>query len=118
MIVRLCQFHIIQAITRWGKAKPSKKKNQQKSLSAQYHNLNEEALQEMLVLFWQTQRCCTHQEWPQFKKAFTDGVNAISAKHGCNAPVINAYFEDNWWSEEWLGMRSYIMQSILYSYGI
>jgi hypothetical protein len=69
--------------------------------------LNDEALQELLVLFRQTQRCRTHAEWPKFNLTFNKTIDAISAKYGCNAGVIKAYFDDNWWSEAWLGMSKY-----------
>jgi hypothetical protein len=48
IIIRLCQFHIIQALSRWGKSKPSNKKGKEKNL---HHKLNDEALQELLVIF-------------------------------------------------------------------
>jgi hypothetical protein len=100
IIIRLCQFHIIQALSRWGKSKPPNKKGKKNP----HHKLNDEALQELLVIFRQTQRCRTYREWPKFKATFNNVIDAISAKYDCNANAIKTYFDANWWSEEWLGM--------------
>jgi hypothetical protein len=100
--IRLCQFHIIQALIRWGKSKP--KKAPKSGKAPPHHKLDEDALQKLLVLFRQAQRCRSLSTWKsQFLKSFNEGVDDLAAKHKCNATVIKAYFNDNWWSS-WLGM--------------
>jgi hypothetical protein len=99
--IRLCQFHIIQALIRWGKSKPKKGKKGGKA--PPHHNLDEDALQELLVLFRQAQRCRSSSTWKShFLVAFNKGIDDIAKKHKCNANVIKAYFNDNWWNR-WLG---------------
>ena len=99
--IRLCQFHVIQALIRWAKSKPKKAKKGGKT--SPHHNLHEEALQELLVLFRQAQRCRDSRAWEShFLTTFNAGVDALSHKHKCNSNVIKAYFNDNWWGT-WLG---------------
>ena len=99
--IRLCQFHVIQALICWGKSKPKKAKKGGKA--SPHHNLDEPALQELLVLFRQAQRCRDSRAWEsQFLTTFNTGVDDLSNKHKCNPNVVKAYFNDNWWGI-WLG---------------
>jgi hypothetical protein len=108
--IRLCQFHIIQALIRWGKSKAKKAKKGGKAHP--HHGLNEDALQDLLALFRQAQRCRDSRTWKtQFLVSFNRGIDDISKEHKCNANAIKAYFLDNWWGT-WLGMSSLLFQAM------
>jgi len=100
MIIRLCQFHIIKAITQWAKSKQKAPKGKPKPA---HHELTEESLPKLLDLFRRAQRARSKESWKQtLSKTFIMGVKELQKEFGCNASVILEYFQKNWWSS-WLG---------------
>jgi hypothetical protein len=97
MTIRLCQFHIIKAITHWEKSKPKAAKGRKK---AAHHGLTDESWPN---LFRKAQRARSKESWKQtYSKSFSQGLHQLQREYGCNATVINEYFQDNWWNS-WLG---------------
>ena len=100
MTIRLCQFHIIKAITQWAKSKPKAAKGKKKPT---HHGLTDESVPKLLDLFRKAQRAQSKESWKQnYSKSFNKGVHELQREFGCNASVILEYFQENWWSS-WLG---------------
>ena len=99
MTIRLCQFHIIKAITQWAKSKPKAAKGKKKT---SHHGLTDESLPKLLDLFRKAQRARSKQSWKStHSKSFIKGVHELQREFGCKASVILEYFEKNWWNT-WL----------------
>ncbi|KAJ7474222.1 hypothetical protein FB451DRAFT_1558412 [Mycena latifolia] len=66
--IRLCQFHVIQAILRW---------DSEKGLQGIGFSLSDDLKFEICELFRVLQRCRTWEAWPETKQIFYDGLNAL-----------------------------------------
>jgi len=109
MIIRLCQFHIIKAITQWAKSKPKAVKGKKKTA---HHGLTDESWPKLLDLFRKAQRARSKEIWKEtHQKAFMKGVNDLQREYGCSATVIMEYFQENWWSN-WIG--EWVMQAMAF----
>jgi hypothetical protein len=109
VIIRVCQFHIIQAIRRWdydiGAGRSNKTARKTGKRPKYQKSLPEEALVEILALFRSTQRCRdteTHP-WSEAQTTFEDRLLSICENHGVRSSVtsLTLYFRDNWWCNEW-----------------
>ncbi|KAG7085788.1 hypothetical protein E1B28_003329 [Marasmius oreades] len=89
--IRLCQFHVIQALLRWevdnvtDSSKPKLSRIQKFKLCWAFREL---------------QRASDENEWLQMKKVFEARVASISPSQ---ASLIIQYFEVNWFSQYWRG---------------
>lgn len=110
-IIRVCQFHIIQAIRKFdydlGAGHASKNARKTGKRPRYQKSLPEEALVEILELFRSTQRCRdtpTHP-WSEAQATFEDRLLSICQNHGVESSVttLTSYFRDNWWCDEWRG---------------
>jgi hypothetical protein len=107
MIIRLCQFHIIKAITQWAKSKPKAAKGKTKASKGKakptHHGLTDESWPKLLDLFRKAQRARSKESWKEtYSRSFIKGVQELQREFGCNASVILEYFQQNWWNS-WLG---------------
>lgn len=95
MCVRLCQFHIIQALIRYAK----------EAITLKNINHKNALIDELLVIFRKAQRARSLADWnaayhPQFNsslKELFDKYNISSQLHR-----LQLYFDENWWGA-WLG---------------
>ena len=86
MTIRLCQFHIIKAITQWAKSKPKAAEGKKKP---SHHGLTDESLPKLLDLFRKAQRARSKQSWKStHSKSFIKGVHELQREFGCKASVI------------------------------
>ena len=93
MTIRLCQFHIIKAITQWAKSKPKAAKGKKKKKPT-HHGLTDESVPKLLDLFRKAQRAQSKESWKQnYSKSFNKGVHELQREFGCNASVILETFK-------------------------
>ena len=106
MLIRICQFHIIQAIRRWdhelttGNKKTKGKRRRRKTTS-----LPEKALVDILHAFRSTQRCRNIDDWPEAQAAFENRLFTVCVNYDVedlNATLVE-YFRENWWCDDWRG---------------
>ncbi|KAF7965873.1 hypothetical protein HWV62_41176 [Athelia sp. TMB] len=101
VLIRVCQFHIVQAIQRWvdERSKKGSKTNKTKP------RLSVSAMKDVLVAFRYLQRCrdTSKDPWNTALSIFEGELRRICTYHGFDnaLPVVRDYFRKNWWSEEW-----------------
>jgi hypothetical protein len=106
-IIRVCQFHIIQAIGRWaegdhkGRASKQERKSGKRGRKKKgFPTLSKDALTEVLEAFRYAQRCRNTPDdpWSESQKTFEESLYRICKEHGdFDAPKsITAYFKENW----------------------
>lgn len=120
-IVRVCQFHIIQAIRRWNRdslgasqdSKKSSKVSSKKRIENGLPSLPIDALVDVLVAFRICQRCRCAEDWPLTQDVFETSVDHICQEYSIprTAPVLKKYFQDNWWCHEWRGKYTVVFVS-------
>jgi hypothetical protein len=114
-IVRICQFHIIQAIMRWvldpdaeanGPTRSGNRKRKKWSKAGRM--LPRDAMPALLNLFRQLQRCRDTEAdpWRSALQAFEDDVRQLCEDHNIleKAQPVLEYFQKNWWTPVWRGM--------------
>ncbi|KAH8109727.1 hypothetical protein DFH11DRAFT_1810540 [Phellopilus nigrolimitatus] len=72
--IRLCQFHIIQAILRWTSSVPTTEQTRKGQLRTINRKLNDNASTDILNAFRRMQRCRTRDELPRFQQIFEDSL--------------------------------------------
>ncbi|KAK0548968.1 hypothetical protein OC844_006942 [Tilletia horrida] len=93
--VRICQFHIVQAILRWDTDNRSK--------NDRPPGISISDKQRLCRAFRRAQRCRLKKEWPSFLTAFESKVHGILSTYKAGtADSVLEYFRTNWWAEEWL----------------
>lgn len=116
VIVQICQFHIIQAITQWvldpdaakstGPAMSENRKHKKWSKAGRM--LPRDAIPDLLNLFRQLQRCHDTEldPWRSALQTFEDGVWQLCKDHNVpeKAQSVLEYFQKNWWTPIWCGM--------------
>jgi hypothetical protein len=113
-IIRVCQFHIIQAIGRWAEGDHKGRASEQDRRSGKrgrkkkgLPTLSKSALTEVLEAFRYAQRCRNTPDdpWPESQKTFEESLYRICQEHGDLDALksITAYFKENWWCNEWRG---------------
>lgn len=111
-IIRVCQFHIIQAIRRWVRdhflPQRQKKGKPTVKLKRASPSLPTAAMAQLLDAFRAAQRCRVEADWPRHRNIFEQNVRTIcaAAELASRAASIIQYFRDNWWCAEWRGMHS------------
>jgi hypothetical protein len=116
IIIRVCQFHIIEAIRRWdydlgaGRASANDRKTGKRTKKRKA-SLPKEALVEILELFRSTQRCrdTPSHPWSEAQDTFEGRLRSICQNHGVEsaARTLIIYFRENWWCDEWRGAHAY-----------
>ncbi len=107
-IIRVCQFHIIQAIIRWveerghgesGKLSKKTGKRPKKAGDGGKLSLPTKAMKEVLETFRWAQRCrnTTDDRWAQAQIVFESNLQRICQSHNYanSLNVITKYFRDN-----------------------
>lgn len=89
MIIRLCQFHVIQAIIRW---------DADRTDTASPPRLSVPIKRSMLVEFRELQRSNTDAEWNTKLEVFKVALTKLL---GDAFPSVWNYFEKNWFNEFW-----------------
>ena len=115
-IIRVCQFHIIQAIVRWveergrgesGKSLKKTGKRPKKAGDGGKLSLPTKAMKDVLEAFRWAQRCrnTADDRWAQAQTVFESNLQRICQSYNCaeSLNTITKYFRDNWWCEEWRG---------------
>ncbi|KAE8221223.1 hypothetical protein CF326_g8600 [Tilletia indica] len=94
--VRVCQFHIMQAICRWD--------TETKSGTYKPPAIARTLKPAICTAFREAQRCRRTSEWPTALKEFEERIKKILCKEpaGTVKQVLN-YFSVNWWSPPWHG---------------
>jgi hypothetical protein len=111
-LVRLCQFHIIQAIQRWvvdrGDGDKLSDPDNPDSGPAMKIRLSKRAKADLLQEFRLTQRCrdMPDDRWEDALEKFERAVDQLCSNHGISdvAPAIIEYFRRNWWCDTWRGV--------------
>ena len=125
-IIRVCQFHIIQAIVRWveergrgesGKSSKKTGKRPKKAGDGGKLSLPTKAMKDVLEAFRWAQRCrnTADDRWAHAQTVFESNLQWICQSYNCaeSLNTITKYFRDNWWSEEWRGKLITITRSLL-----
>lgn len=107
--VRVCQFHVMDAIQRWLNVSHSSlvehdgKKGKTKSKKT--FQVPKEAHADIARAFRFTQRCRQSDDWPTYVHAFDSAIKGICQQHGVpeQASTITSYFQDNFWCRDWRG---------------
>ena len=110
-LVRLCQFHIIQAIQRWmvdrGNGDKLSDPDNPDGGPAMKLRLSKKAKADLLQEFRLTQRCrdTPDDHWEDALEKFERAVYQLCSNHGVLdvAPAIIQYFRQNWWCDTWCG---------------
>lgn len=130
-MVRICQFHIIQAILRWlnsqlprragsGLEKPRRSRPSKRSedsdleeAEGERFSANKELIAAILDAFRELQRCRTAQDWPaahaRFEAAVLLAVSenpATNEKPGVGDKILD-YFASTWFNDTWRGTSSH-----------
>ncbi|EJD36355.1 hypothetical protein AURDEDRAFT_174552 [Auricularia subglabra TFB-10046 SS5] len=95
-IIRICQFHVIQAILRWhtdSGGNLEEGDNRRPRLS--HHEKRQ-----MLVAFRSLQRCRSADAWDQATQLFLATLRTI-AGDGAKFRAVKNYFESNWFTPFW-----------------
>ncbi|KAJ7128853.1 hypothetical protein C8R46DRAFT_1331939 [Mycena filopes] len=96
IIVRICQFHVMQAILRWERDHgPGGNHLPRPALSlVRKHQL--------LFAVRELQRCRLIDRWPAYTARFRQRLEALAEGSATTADHLWGYFEANWFTEEWL----------------
>ena len=112
--IRLCQFHIIQALLRWTTDDDNSPLKDRKG-----PRLKIKGKRILLDAFRHLQRARSsepnptkdqdEQAWSEAKEEFLQTLEDICDKYGSDGMYskIQQYFEVNWFCNEWRGMRSF-----------
>ncbi|KZP15732.1 hypothetical protein FIBSPDRAFT_958571 [Athelia psychrophila] len=92
--IRICQFHVVQAILRWEKDEPSGQGRPKLSLVQKHH---------LLYAVRDLQRCRDSHDWDDKLRVFYRRVGVLSNDDIDKAERIKAYFNVNWFKLEWRG---------------
>ncbi|TFK84227.1 hypothetical protein K466DRAFT_496987, partial [Polyporus arcularius HHB13444] len=95
-LVRLCQFHVVQAITRLERDSGDR---------GSPMRLGVELKAEIIYHFRRLQRCRTHEAWPEAERTFFRNTStSVSdlARYQAQYEFIYQYFKVNWFTEEWI----------------
>ncbi|KZP10623.1 hypothetical protein FIBSPDRAFT_757936, partial [Athelia psychrophila] len=90
--IRICQFHVVQAILRWEKDEPSGQGRPKLSLVQKHH---------LLYAVRNLQRCRDSHDWDDKLRVFYRRVGVLSNDDSDKAERIKAYFNVNWFKLEW-----------------
>ena len=114
VIVRICQFHIIQAIMRWvldpdaeatGPTRSENKKRKKWSKAGRM--LPRDAMPALLNFFRRLQRCRDTEldPWRPALQVFEDAVRQLCEDYDIpeKAQSVLEYFRNNWWTPVWRG---------------
>ncbi|KAG8730395.1 hypothetical protein FRC12_020288 [Ceratobasidium sp. 428] len=104
--IRICQFHVVQAILRWLKAShkaPSTKPAKKGSKATKSVLVPQDAHEDILKAFRRTQRARTHEQFLVAQQTFEASIGDICTNYGVpeQHDTICAYFQKNWWSTTW-----------------
>lgn len=113
-LIRVCQFHIVQAIRRWvdERAREGMKdrvyaNQKRKKKKSRAFSLPTKATAEVIVAFRYAQRCrdTADKPWAGYQLTFEGEIGRICTQWSKEeyADIIIDYFRDNWWSNEWRG---------------
>ncbi|THV01351.1 hypothetical protein K435DRAFT_853913 [Dendrothele bispora CBS 962.96] len=97
--IRLCQFHVVQAILRWetdqGLTQPGRPKSDRTASDSKV----------LATLdFWQLQRAHDRESWDQELGVFLTRMEHVIRDCHIRKIVLN-YFEVNWFTKFWLGKK-------------
>ncbi|KAF7357048.1 hypothetical protein MVEN_01041600 [Mycena venus] len=94
IVIRICQFHVIQAILRWDREHGDDMEPQKRpKLSVARKHLLIHAVREI-------QRCRNPARWDEHVARFRTRVERLT-ETSASAQMIMRYFEVNWFCEEW-----------------
>jgi hypothetical protein len=98
--IRLCQFHVIQAIIRWDRDVYIN------ADSREYSNprLSTSLKRRVLWAFRELQRCRQEEDWEVYRQTFEARLKRYLENEGALFARVLGYFTDNWFTEEWRGM--------------
>ncbi|KAJ7078643.1 hypothetical protein C8R44DRAFT_754809 [Mycena epipterygia] len=95
LLIRICQFHVIQAIFRWDRDNGDRMEPQQRpSLSVARRHLLIHAVREI-------QRCRNPARWNEYVNRFRARVVRLTEGSATSSQTIMRYFEANWFCDEW-----------------
>ena len=99
MLIRISQFHIIQAIHQWDyELTTGNKKTKGKHHRSKRTSLPEKALVELLHAFRSMQHCRNVNDWPDAQMAFENQLFTICVNYDVedlNLTLVE-YFRENW----------------------
>ncbi|KAE8246762.1 hypothetical protein A4X03_0g7218 [Tilletia caries] len=97
--IRVCQFHIVQAICRWD--------TDNKANAARPPGIHRKDKAGICFAFRDAQRCNSMDEWPATQAAFETAIKSCLKAYKADIieQVLN-YFEVNWWSAPWLPLST------------
>ncbi|KZV90368.1 hypothetical protein EXIGLDRAFT_837845 [Exidia glandulosa HHB12029] len=97
-VIRLCQFHVIQAILRWH----TDAEGNLDDLNPKRPRLTYDQKRQVLDAFRSLQRCRSVSQWSAYVKTFTSAINNIMKKKNRSmANTLIQYFERNWFTDFW-----------------
>lgn len=110
-MIRVCQFHIVQAIQRWVEERSKNGSKTGHSSKKTKPRLSVSAMKDVLVAFRYLQRCrdTVEDPWDTALTIFEGELRRICSSHGFKTAfsTVRDYFRKNWWSVEWRGMWLY-----------
>ncbi|KAJ6503095.1 hypothetical protein DFH09DRAFT_942314, partial [Mycena vulgaris] len=90
IIIRLCQFHVIQAILRW---------ERDQDASGARPKLTRKAKSKLLYAVRELQRCRSAEDWEDDVEMFKSRIATFTNR--TTKTAIIAYFEKNWFVDLW-----------------
>lgn len=98
-IIRLCQFHVIQAILRWDRDRHLPRDLQERAQP----RLSIALKRRILYAFREMQRCRQDEDWILYRTQFERSVHRYLQDTPELLESVLGYFRENWFKLEWRG---------------
>ncbi|KAJ7020797.1 hypothetical protein C8F04DRAFT_1316589 [Mycena alexandri] len=95
IIIRICQFHVMQAILRW------ERDNAVVGEAQARPTLDLRRKHQLLWAVREIQRCRQPEQWQQYLDQFRQRLDWIAEGSRTSAQTLWDYFEANWFCDEW-----------------
>ncbi|KAJ7604744.1 hypothetical protein FB45DRAFT_699245, partial [Roridomyces roridus] len=95
IIIRICQFHVMQAILRWERDHGGSGENLQRPTLSLLRK------HQLLYAVRELQRCRNPDDWDGYTQRFRQRLEAIAEGSSTTATQLWSYFEHNWFIVEW-----------------
>lgn len=104
MLIRLCQFHVIQAIIRFSSQGQTDEDNYDDDDDHTKPKLKQRVKRNLLLKFRELQRCSDRGQWDTYVAKFEAEIDAIVPQE--QIAIVKQYFRKNWYNDFWRGKQN------------